>query len=150
MTADPIHFPPFRFAPLAATHAVAIGAGVLLGGGLSALSGQDQGGVVTASVFAAVVWVIAAGVGLGTLAALTGGRSERLAFPLLVISFGRMLLGIMLAVALYFLLEPAGRPFWTCFLLAGLASLAGETAWAMRTLNPTRARPAGAGHDGAA
>ncbi len=119
----------------------------LIGAGCVALVANSRG-VATAPD---ATW--AAGLALGTVlaAAVPGIRLVGVAarggpktFGLLVVAAGsiRILSSLFVALAVYFIVAPEGRTFWSSFLVCGLVCLVVETAWAMlaaRSMTPIRA-----------
>ena len=80
---------------------------------------------------AACVLIAAVLAGAGLSVAL---RQSAKYAPVLVVGAGmaRMLIALSLALMVFFLVAPEGKPFWIAFLLAGLLSIIVEAGWAVR------------------
>lgn len=128
--------PSQRSAFLASFGAVGFGAllGTVMGVGAAILLWGQSPAVVPAAAWAFGTW-IAIGVFVSAmLVLLTRGRPASAPLYIMGASFARMIGALSIALGVYFIAQPEGRPFWIVFLLAGLGSLAGEVLWAVKSL----------------
>ena len=126
---------------------VGVGGGV----GICASAGWALGGMLAAGTSAALVWLVAALLGVQALVVGTGLSVDRLGFGVLASSMARMLFALLVGLLVYFLGGLDGRQFWVCFLGAGLVALAAEALWAVHVINcSAKATSAGPESQGAA
>jgi len=133
---------------LAVLPAILLGAVVGAGVGLnSGWGGGVAAPVIQAAGFAALCWIIAAGLGLFVLLAVSQGECERLGFAVLGSSAVRMMGALAIGLGVFFISGTEGKTFWVAFLISGVFALGAETVWAMRALttHPTRAAGAATG-----
>lgn len=103
-----------------------VGAAVLLWGQSPAM--------FPAAAWALGIWIAVGAFVAALLVLLTRGRPASAPVFIMGASFGRMIGALTIALSVYFIVQPEGRPFWIVFLLAGLGSLAAEVLWAVKSL----------------
>ena len=128
--------PSLRSAFLASFGAVAFGAllGTLMAVGAAILLWGQSPALFPAAAWALGSWLAVGAFVAALLVLLTRGRPAAAPLFIMGASFARMLGALTIALAVYFIVQPEGRPFWIVFLLAGLGSLAAEVLWAAKSL----------------
>ena len=128
--------PSQRSAFLASFGAVAFGAllGTVLGVGAAILLWGQSPALLPAAAWALGSWLSVGAFVAALLVLLTHGRPASAPLFIMGASFARMIGALTIALAVYFIVQPEGRPFWIVFLLAGLGSLAAEVFWAVKSL----------------
>lgn len=125
---------PPRIGPLMAGIFGACVVGAVLGAGLSLMvpwvtRAESAWGAAASGSLCVLIAAVLAGAGLSVAL-----RQSPKYAPVLVVGAGmaRMLIALSLALMVFFLVAPEGKPFWVAFLLAGLLSIIVEAGWAVR------------------
>jgi len=121
---------------------------LVLGGVAAAVAASgwawaSEGDARMAVALALAAVVFASILGFVMVAAAAGAGPAKLATMVFAAGVVRMILSLSVGLALFMILGPEGRSFWTAFLVASLLSLVAETAWGMSTLKRMTAVPRG-------
>ncbi|MGH7133713.1 MAG: hypothetical protein ACREJO_17420 [Phycisphaerales bacterium] len=136
--AAPVSNPP-KIGPLLAGIFGACVVGAVMGAGVSLMVpwvSRPEAAWGAAAGAAACVLIAAVLAGAGLSVAI---KQQPKYAPVLVVGAGmaRLLIALSLALMVFFLVAPEGKPFWVAFLLAGLLSIIVEAGWAVRMNSTT-------------